>query len=78
MHQLKLNQYICGSWYNSIVFPLKTSDTEIGYTRGECPIAEMTIHSIINLPTDISVTEGDAMKIADIANQYGEPFNFSK
>lgn len=74
MHQLKLNQYICGLWYNSIVFPLKTSDTEIGYTWGECPTAEMVIRNIINLPTDISVSESDAVKIADIVNQYGGAF----
>jgi dTDP-4-amino-4,6-dideoxygalactose transaminase len=42
---------------------------------GSCPIAEKAGTHILNLPTNIEVTENDAKEIVKIVNSFAKPFN---
>jgi dTDP-4-amino-4,6-dideoxygalactose transaminase len=77
MQQLKKHKYICGRWYNSVVFPMKNSLEEIGYTQGCCPTAELITKGILNLPTNIDLTNDEAIEIANIVNENAKSFKFS-
>ena len=66
---LSLNRYLCGRWYNSIVFPIKNTET-VGYIKDSCPTAEYVVKHIINLPLDIDITESDAINIKGIVSKF--------
>lgn len=71
--KLRENGYICGRWYNTIVFPVKWPNLScIGYNMGMCINAENYAKEIINLPTSIDVSSEDALKICKIINKYGK------
>jgi len=77
MNILRVNKYICGRWYNSVVFPIHNNLEKVGYVAGSCPKTEILIKSILNLPTNIDLTKGEAIEIAKIVNKNGKPFKFS-
>ncbi len=77
MQQLKKNKYVCGRWYSSIVYPLNNQLDSVGYVYGKCPIAELVVKSIINLPTNIDLTVRESKEISEIVNVIGKPFKFS-
>ncbi len=66
---LSQNRYLCGRWYNSIVFPMKDLRTT-GYIQGSCPDAEYVVKHIINLPLDMDISESDAMNIKGIVSKF--------
>jgi dTDP-4-amino-4,6-dideoxygalactose transaminase len=69
-------EIIVGNWYSSPVHPL--SEEELGkvdYKQGSCPIAERVGKNILNLPTNIEVTEEDAKEIVGIVNNFAKPLN---
>jgi len=76
MNTLKERKFICGRWYNSIVFPLDQQIEDLEYVSGDCPRAESLIKSIINLPTNIDLTAEEANEIVKIVNNSGKPFKF--
>jgi perosamine synthetase len=77
INELKESQIICGRWYNSIIFPLNANKLKsVGYTSGDCPVAESVIKSIINLPTNIDLSTENAHVISEIVNRTGKPFKF--
>ncbi len=60
--------YISDIWYDAPVAPkryLKQTDYQ-----GQCPNAEQTASSIVNLPTHISISESDALEISHQINQW--------
>jgi dTDP-4-amino-4,6-dideoxygalactose transaminase len=58
----ELGLILVSNWYTSIFSPAK--NTIFGYKKGQCPHAEDLInHRIINLPTNIHVSQSDAHKI---------------
>lgn len=60
---------VLGDWYKKILYaPQKTLDF-LGYEAGSCPTAEKIKDEIINLPTNVNVSEKDAEKIAEIIKQ---------
>lgn len=69
LNQLSQNRYLCGRWYNSIVFPVKGSKT-VSYMEGSCPAAEYIVKHIINLPLDMDVTEQEAINIKNIVSKF--------
>ncbi len=77
MQQLKAHKYICGRWYNSIVFPIHKNLNTVGYINGSCPKAEALTTGILNLPTNIDLTNEEAIEIANIVNENAKPFKFS-
>ena len=66
---LSRNRYLCGRWYNSIVFPIMILDN-VAYPKGSCPTAEYIVKHIINLPLDMDVSESDAMNIKGIVSKF--------
>lgn len=66
---LSQSRYLCGRWYNRIVFPIKKIET-VGYTHGSCPTAEYVVKHIINLPLDMDITEPDAINIKGIVSKF--------
>jgi dTDP-4-amino-4,6-dideoxygalactose transaminase len=78
LRELRNRKYICGRWYNSIVFPLKQNMVEgVGYVSGSCPNAEVITKKIINLPTSVDMGIEDAKEISKIVNTFGKPFKFN-
>lgn len=66
---LSQNRYLCGRWYNSIVFPIKNPEP-VKYIQGSCPTAEYIVEHIINLPLDMDITESDAINIKGIVSKF--------
>lgn len=69
-------EIIAGNWYSSPIHPL--SEEELGkvdYKQSSCPVAEKVGKNILNLPTNIEVTEEDAKKIVEIVNNFAKPLN---
>ena len=61
---------VLGDWYKKILYaPLSTLEI-LGYKAGSCPNAERIKDEIINLPTHINVTAGDAEKIASLVKPF--------
>jgi len=77
MQQLKMHKYICGRWYNSVVFPMYGNLDKVGYVGGSCPKAEVLTKEILNLPTNIDLTNEEAIELANIVNENAKPFKFS-
>lgn len=61
---------ILGDWYNTVVAPADTLNSETFYETGSCKNAEDAAKHIVNLPTDIHVTEQDAHRIIAFCNSY--------
>jgi dTDP-4-amino-4,6-dideoxygalactose transaminase len=69
-------EIIAGNWYSSPVHPLSKEDLgKVDYSPGSCPIAEKAGESILNLPTNIEVTDENAREIVEIVNNFAKPFN---
>jgi len=69
-------EIIAGNWYSSPVHPLSQGElVEVGYKASSCPVAEKVGKNILNLPTNIEVTEEDAKKIVEIVNNFAKPLN---
>jgi len=62
---------IGGRWYSSVVFPLSEGFERVRYIKGSCLKAELCSKYIINLPTNIEVTEDVAKDIARVVNKVG-------
>jgi len=68
---LAKEKIIGGRWYSSVVFPLSEGFDRVGYIKASCMKAELCSKYIINLPTNIEVTEEVAKDIARIINKVG-------
>jgi len=67
---------IVGNWYSSPVHPLSQGELEkASYRIGSCPVAEKAGRNILNLPTNIEVTDENAKEIVEIVNNFAKPFN---
>ncbi|MBC7472035.1 MAG: DegT/DnrJ/EryC1/StrS aminotransferase family protein [candidate division SR1 bacterium] len=72
---LRQNHILVGTWYNSIFIPADADLSKLSYNLGDLPICEKLVSNrVLNLPTNIHVTEKDAKKIASII----KPFLISK
>jgi dTDP-4-amino-4,6-dideoxygalactose transaminase len=69
-------EIIAGNWYSSPVHPLASAElAEADYKLGSCPIAEKAGRNILNLPTNIEVTDENAKEIVEIVNNFAKPLN---
>ena len=50
---------IFGTWYDQIVGPRGFDMTKTSYKNGSCPVAEIIVDEIINLPTNISLKQAN-------------------
>jgi len=63
--------YLDDGWRKNPVVPPDTNLKKMGYQLGSCPRAEKIAKSILNLPTHINISKGDAQKIIDFLKIYG-------
>ena len=71
--ELRKIKVISGRWYSTPVFPISTENLHtVGYEKGSCTEAEFCCRNIINLPTNIEVTEDIARNIVWIVNSVGK------
>jgi len=68
--KLQKIKVIAGNWYNYPVIPRGIDLDEVGYTLGTCPNTEYVMEHILNLPTDLEVTEKEAEKIVHIVEPH--------
>lgn len=73
--QLRNIKVIIGNWYNHPIYPKGVNMDEFGYMN-DCHTAERKSKYIINLPTNISVSEGRAREIVKVVNKCAEAVNF--
>ncbi len=59
----KSNGILLGDWYSTIVGPADIVQTATGYIPGSCPVAEKKSAEVVNLPTNIHISNADAQKI---------------
>lgn len=69
---MKSKNILLGDWYDKPVTPARIPLNEIGYTKGECKTSEEVCNKIVNLPTHVNLSMGDAKKIVnEIKKFYG-------
>lgn len=62
-----------GSWFESVLHPVRTSLDRFGYLPGCCPVAERTANQVLNLPLHPRVSAAEAEKVIDFVYRVGEP-----
>jgi perosamine synthetase len=68
--EAKKEKIVLGDWYKTILYaPAKTLEL-LGYIPGSCPNAEYLSKRIINLPTNINLTNEDALRISSLVKKY--------
>jgi len=71
--ELRKIKVIAGRWYTTPVFPISIENLHtVGYETGSCTEVEFCCRNIINLPTNIEVTEDIARNIVWIINSVGK------
>lgn len=55
-----------GLWFEAPVHPRETNLAAVGYTGGNCPIAERTSRQIVNLPCHPDVNAADVARYVDL------------
>lgn len=71
--KLKEIGVISGTWYTTPIFPITWDNLAcLGYKVGECPKAEYCARHIMNLPTNIEVSEEKAKEILEIVIKYAK------
>jgi len=69
-------EIIAGNWYSSSVHPLAEEELEkVLYRFDSCPVAQRAGKNILNLPTNLEVTDEDAKEVIEIINNFAKPFN---
>lgn len=69
-------EIIAGNWYSSPVHPLAEEELErVLYRFDSCPVAQRVGKNILNLPTNLELTDEDAKEVIEIINNFAKPFN---
>jgi len=63
--------YLNDGWRKSPVVPPDTDLKKMRYILGSCPKAEETANKIINLPTDINISQKQSERIINFFKKYG-------
>jgi perosamine synthetase len=58
-----------GLWFEAPVHPGQTDLGAVGYTHGDCPVAERTSRNIVNLPCHPGITAGDIDRYVELLAQ---------
>jgi len=62
--------YLDDGWRKSAIVPPDTNIEKMKYIGGSCKKAEKAAQTILNLPTHINISQGEAKKIVDFLKQY--------
>jgi len=66
----KKNGIILGNWYDAPIAPKDADSSVVGYQHRFCPNAERLAKQSVNLPTDISISRSDAIRVAKLLNAF--------
>ena len=69
--EARQSRIFLGDWYTTAIAPAGVSYKAIGYDPSTCPTAERLAGNMINLPTDINITENDAERIISTIKRLG-------
>jgi len=61
-----------GSWFDSVIHPSGTPLRDMGYSPGQCPVAERVVRHIVNLPLHRRVSENDALRTVSFIKEMRE------
>lgn len=61
---------ILDNWYNPAISPRGTDYIDLMYNPETCPNAEIASSKSLNLPTNITTTEEDAIKVINLVKEY--------
>jgi len=70
MNAAKRERIYLGDWYSQPVAPKGVDYERVRYRMGSCPNAEETAEKIINLPTDIHISESDAKRVVRLIQKH--------
>lgn len=63
LQRARTRNVLLGDWYDTPVAPYDTDLETMHYIKGSCPRAESLGEEILNLPTHVGISEGDARKV---------------
>jgi dTDP-4-amino-4,6-dideoxygalactose transaminase len=58
-----------GSWFESVIHPDGSPLKELGYSLGQCPVAERIVQHIVNLPLHRRVSDTDALRTVEFIKE---------
>lgn len=61
-----------GSWFEDVIHPAGSPLKEMGYSPGQCPVAEHVVQLIVNLPLHRRVSETDALRTVEFMKEMRE------
>jgi perosamine synthetase len=61
-----------GSWFESVLHPVRTRLDRFGYALGQCPVAEQAAEEIVNLPLHSRISLDEAHRIVAFVFRYGK------
>lgn len=64
-----------GSWFESVLHPIRTSLERFGYELGQCPVGEKAASEIVNLPLHPRVSIAEAERIVEFVARRGIPLD---
>lgn len=59
-----------GDWYDQVVAPKSVDPKIFKYIMGSCPVAERAAKRVVNLPTNLNLTEQDVLKVVNIVKEW--------
>ncbi|MDP3880843.1 MAG: aminotransferase class I/II-fold pyridoxal phosphate-dependent enzyme [bacterium] len=68
----KKKKVILGDWYRQCIAPAGVNYEKILFQESQFPVAAQVASQSVNLPTDINISEEDALRIAEIVNNHYE------
>ena len=69
MKHAKNSGVLLGNWYTTVIAPGDCSMVHTGYASGACPNAEEQARHVVNLPTNIHISEEDAQTIVQLITE---------
>jgi len=72
--EAKKHKIEIGDWFLSPIHPNQKNLEKVGYSWGDCPVAEKICKHIINLPTHSMVNEKMANKIINFIQKVAKPY----
>lgn len=74
-NKMKRHYILLGKWYSRVIDPQGVNFNKINFRSGSVPNAEVKARLSLNLPTYPLMDQKDAVKIADLINEYADKSN---
>jgi perosamine synthetase len=74
LQRARIERIELGSWFESVLHPVRTGLDRFGYRLGQCPVAEQVASEIVNLPLHSRVSLDESQRIVDFVLQFGKAY----